>query len=317
MIETDVCIGQKARKISEEDTPGEGIFWIEECVKADAMGRWLTEHPEGQTYAGEWYEPGRGLHLSINAFLFIGSEETLLFDTLSPAVTEHVMDELDRLLDGRDLDYIVLSHDEAPHGGNTHRLLEEFPEATLIGGGRGSPAAEIHSLENAERVAFGDSIDLGGYTVEFIEPVFMDSPVTVWMYERTTGLMCTVDSFGFPHYPSDCVKFEDEMETEMEPNQMMQYNGRSLQWLEFVDPEKVYDQLKYHLEKYEPSIIAPAHGQLIREDIQQYAEYGYECAKRLSEDGALLPLFLTVKDLESLDAADESDAARPEAAGGD
>lgn len=306
MTETDTCIGQRARKI--QSGPGEGIYWIEECVKADAMGEWLTRHPEGQRYAEDWYEPGRGMHLSINAYLFVGTEQTLLFDTLSPAMTDHILSELDRLLDGRDLDYIVLSHDEAPHGGNTHVIWDEYPEATLIGGGRGSPAAELHHLENATRVGFGETIDLGGYVIEFVEPVFLDSPVTVWAFEQTTRTLCTVDSFGFPHYPGDCVKYEDEMETDLTPNMMMQYNGRSIQWLEFVDPGKVRDQLHHHLEQYNPSILAPAHGQLIREDIDRYADVGYECARRLSEDGALLPLFLTVKELEDLDEPGQREA---------
>lgn len=296
---TGVCTPQEPREIFSDD--GNGIYWTEECIEAGAMAEYLTRHPEGQEYAEGWYEEGRGLHLSINSYLLHGTDQSLLFDTLSPASSDHIVETVAGLLDGDSLDYVVVSHDEAPHAGNTFALMDRFPEATFIGADAGSPVDEIHHFEQARRVEFGEIIDLGGYKVEFIEPVFSDSPATLWIYEHNTGLMCTVDSFGFPHYPSDCVKFEDEMETEMNAFQMMQYNGRSIQWLEFADPEKIRDQLRYHIEQYEPTVLAPAHGQLLRGDLQRYAEIGYESAQHVSDRGALLPLFLTVKQLEEMD----------------
>lgn len=95
------------------------------------------------------------------------------------------------------------------------------------------------------------------------------------------------------------------METEMNAFQMVQYNGRSIQWLEFADPEKIRDQLQYHIEYYEPSVLAAAHGQLLRGDLQKYAEIGYESAKHVSDRGALLPLFPTVKQLKEMDSGEK------------
>lgn len=105
------------------------------------------------------------------------------------------------LLDGDGLDYVVVSHDEAPHAGNTFAQVDRFPEATFIGANAGSPVDELHHFEEARRVDFGEVIDLGGYEVEFIEPVFSDSPATLWIYEHNTDLMCTVDSFRSPPLP--------------------------------------------------------------------------------------------------------------------
>jgi flavorubredoxin len=314
-MSSDVCIPQDPTEIATGN--GEGIFWIEECIEAGAMADYLTQHPDGQEYAEGWYEVGHGLHLSINAYLLVGTEKTLLFDTLSPASRDHIVDAVEEVLGDRELDYVVVSHDEAPHAGNTYALMERYPEVTFIGAESGSPVDELHHFEDAERVGYGTKLELGGYTVEFIEPVFSDSPATLWLLEHDTGLMCTVDSFGFPHYPEDCGKFEDEMSTEMNANQMIQYNGRSIQWLEFADPEKVRDQLAYHLETYEPTILAPAHGQPLRGDLERYARYGYESAKHLSENGALLPLFLTVKELAEDDPESPEPESESEPAAGD
>lgn len=300
----ELCTVPEHRSLEIGD--GESVHWFEETIELDPLRDWLTEHPEGQKAGADWYEPGRDLRINDNAFLFKGHEETLLFDTLSPASTERMVEELKKALDGRELDYLVVSHDEAPHAGNSYAVLNEYPNAELLGSDKGSAAAEIHHLEDATRVQYGHTIDLGGYTVEFIEPIFMDSPATAWILEHSTGWMCTVDSFGYPHYRTDSLKFEDEMETNLTERQMSQYNGRSLQWLKYTDPEKVRDKIQQHLDKFDPQIVAPSHGHPIRENADQCVEICYQSAKRLSEEGTFKPLFQVAK---NLDGSGETGAA--------
>ncbi|MHB9287085.1 MBL fold metallo-hydrolase [Halobacteriales archaeon Cl-PHB] len=295
----DLCGVPPHREISMGD--GEAIHWFEETIELDPLRDWLTNHPEGQAYGDDWYEPGRDLRINDNAFLFRGTEETLLYDTLSPASTDRMVEELTDALGGETLDYLVVSHDEAPHAGNTFAILNEYPDAELLGSDRGSPAAELHHLEDATRVEYGHTIDLGGYVVDFIEPIFMDSPATAWIFERSTGWMCTVDSFGYPHYRSDSLKFEDEMETDLTEQQMSQYNGRSLQWLKYTDPEKVRDQITHHLETYDVGVVAPSHGHPIREDVDKCIDICYESANRLSEEGTFTPLFQVATQMDDLE----------------
>jgi flavorubredoxin len=258
-----------------EGTDDQGVYWIQECLDAaTGFGEYLTNDPQGQAFAEGWYEPGDDIHISINAFLFIGEDETLLFETLSPNGTDRILGALEQLLDGRDLDYLVPSHDEAPHAGNAHHIMDAYPEATLVECTAKGASPHLHKLVygDATAVTYGDTIDLGGYTVEFVKPVFLDSAMSTWLFESTTGMLCTVDSFGFPHHADKCTCFADEFDTAVTSGQMMQYTGRSLQWIEYADNDKIKAELDHTFATYQPTLIAPSHGSLIRADIDRHVD---------------------------------------------
>jgi len=241
-----------------------GMFWIQECIKAPGIKEWLEVSDIGHQFRTEWYRNAEELHIPINAFLLEGESETLVFDTLSRAGTNHIIEQLGEILNDRALDYIVPSHDEAPHAGNTYNIMGEFPDAKLIGCGLKGANPTLHHLEDATLVEWGDTIDLGGLTVEFVEPVFLDSSTSMWLFEHTSNTLFTVDSFGSAHLGSDCLKFTDEEQTELSADQLMQYTGRSIRWLEYVDIDKVEAELDHVFEIYQPECIAPAHGNVIK-----------------------------------------------------
>jgi glyoxylase-like metal-dependent hydrolase (beta-lactamase superfamily II) len=103
-----------------------GIHWIYEAGPDRAERFDLAERRP------EWYEPGREAYIPQCAYLLDGGEETLLFDTLSPASTDQVLDALDGLVGDRGLDYLVVSHPDVPHAGNAPAIMEAHPEATLV-----------------------------------------------------------------------------------------------------------------------------------------------------------------------------------------
>ncbi len=261
----------RGRKVAGPDGAAEGVYWIEECVNAtEGMGRWLREDSLGQEFAEGWYEGEQEVHLSINAYVLRGSEKTLVFDTLSLGGTEHILSELRDLLDDDGLNYIVPSHDEAPHAGNANIIHQEFPEASIAECTAPGSNPELHRMAygDALEVTYGDTIKLGGgYEVEFVEPVFLDSAMTTWLFEKRTQTLFTVDSFGFTHTGDYCGMCTDEREQPLTAGQTMQYHGRSLRWLQYADERAVKDALETVFERHDPEIIAPGHGQVFRGDV--------------------------------------------------
>jgi hypothetical protein len=69
-----------------------------ECVE---IGRMSEAEPSPET----WYDPGETIHAPNSAYLMIGDDRTLLFDTLSHASTEFVVSEIERVLGERPLDF--------------------------------------------------------------------------------------------------------------------------------------------------------------------------------------------------------------------
>lgn len=258
-----------------EITPG--FHWIQECgpdrshfvSESDSLPKWYSEQEE--------------LHIPQNAYLF-DDERTLLFDTLSPASTDTIVDGVRSLLDGKPLDYLVVSHPDVPHAGNTSSILREFPEATLVAPRYGS-RHELYHLEDAMLVGEGDSIDLGEHTVAFHEATILDAALHLWMTEETTDTLFTVDWMGFPHMESECLRFVDESERDVDVSRLVEFHGRVLFWFQYVDVAKMNEETDRLARRYEPEIVAPAHGSVIREDALRYVEMMKPVVEHINDEG--------------------------------
>lgn len=217
----------------------------------------------------DWADPGEDIHIPQCAYLLCGDDKTLLFDTLSPASTDHVLSELEDILGNRDLDYVVVSHPDLPHAGNTHNILDKYPDATLVAPEYGDDH-ELYHLDDADKVGSGDEIDLGNYVVAFHEATFLDSPVSIWMTETTTETLFPVDWFGFPHAASEKLKFVDELDAPLSDDRLVQFHGRVLFWHQYVDVPKVQREIDQIATIFDPELIAPAHGLVVRENADEH-----------------------------------------------
>lgn len=235
------------------------------------------------TYPDDWYVEGREAHIPENAYLLVG-EESLLFDTLSPAGDHQILEELDELLGEDGLDYLVVSHPDVPHAGNTAKILRRYPDATLVAPALGDIHALYH-LEDALKVAPGDELDLGGFRVRFHEATFLDAPLSTWMTEETTNTLFTVDWLGLPHMSGECGRFVDELELEVGLSRLIEFHGRVMFWYEYVEPEKTRDEVDRLIETFHPSMIAPAHGLVFRERCEHYMALMKDVISAVAERG--------------------------------
>lgn len=249
---------------------------------------WIQENGPDRSHFVEdtdeatWYNEDDSLHIAQNAYLF-DDEKTLLFDTLSPASTDHVLDVLDEVLDDG-LDYLVVSHPDVPHAGNVVRILETYPEAELVAPEYGN-AHELYHLEDAVQVGEGDTLNLGKYTVDFHEATFLDASLHMWMNEQTTGTLFPVDWLGYPHHESESLAYADELDGPLTPNRLKVFHGRVMFWYQYVNVPKTQAEIDRLIEKYSPDMIAPAHGNVIREAPVEIMEMMNPVVQRISDEG--------------------------------
>jgi len=253
-----------------------GFYWIQE--PGPDRSHFVEERYEKRP---DWYDEDDTLHVPQNAYLLDG-EESLLFDTLSPASTDVVLDELDALVDG--LDYLVVSHPDVPHAGNTGPILEAHPEARLVAPAYGN-AHELYHLGNARKVREGDRVDLGRFEVTFHEAAFPDAAVHVWMTERRTGTLFPVDWLGYPHRGAETLKFPDEFDTGLTVDRLVQFHGRVLFWFQYVDVDRVHASIDRLIDRYDPALIAPGHGNPIRENPLEVMELAKPVVDRVHDQG--------------------------------
>lgn len=255
-----------------------GVHWIQECGP-DRKGIASELVARGE----DWYEAGRPLHIPQNAYLFRG-ERSLLFDTLSPAAGGVLLEDLERVLDGGSLDYLVVSHPDVPHAGNTHRVLRRYPGCRLVAPAVGG-LHELYHLEDSHKVAPGDTLDLGGKRLTFHEATFLDAPMSLWMTEDTSGMFMPVDFLGFPHMGGECLRCEDELDARVGVGRLTEFHSRVMFWFQYVDVGKVQAEIDRLARRFEGLMIGPSHGLVIRRNPERFYEMMKDVVERVAEAG--------------------------------
>ncbi len=133
---------------------------------------------------------------SYNAYLIRGSEKTALLDTVDPAKIDVL---LGYLADIPSLDFLVAYHGEQDHSGAIPVVLARYPQAKVICSPKakgilmdhlGLPEEKIVTVED------GETLSLGGKTLEFIHTPWVHWPETMCSYLRQDRILFSCDFFG-------------------------------------------------------------------------------------------------------------------------
>lgn len=236
----------------------DGIWWVGGCLASGAF-----EHP---------------VHFHVSAYLVIGADKALLYDTAPPALWEQMDRDLDRLLGGRPLDYVVPSHPEIPHAGNLGKLLDKYPAAIAIGDLRDYHLYFPDHEHRMQTVPHGTELDLGGgYRFSILDAIIEDLPTTVWGYEHKQQVLFPVDALGYGHHPQalgddvegplheegECALFSSELDQPPRLELATYLTQASLFWSRYVEIAPFFERLEALLQRYPAKLIAPAHGSVI------------------------------------------------------
>lgn len=135
-----------------------------------------------------------------NAY-FIHAERKTLVETVKEKFWDVYRDKLQSLTNLNDIEYIILNHTEPDHSGSLIHLLQEAPNATVIGSG--NAIRYLRDLMNRDFphkvVKDGETIDLGNATMKFISAPNLHWPDSMYSWLEDEQLLFTCDSFG-AHY---------------------------------------------------------------------------------------------------------------------
>ena len=249
------------------------IFWITHCL-GELAKDYYTEYFALLPNAGD-YSGRRIVDYPFSAFL-IRDEKSLLIDTVAPRQQAAMLQALEFILGDQPLDYIWISHVELPHAGNAPAIQRRYPRAKIVALDEGEHYA-LHGLAGAQLVSPGQAIALGQHTLEIVDALFVDHGLSMWAYERRTGLLFTADWAHNLHEPArhECFLFLDEMEAggyapalhldDVKVNAWFQFP-----WLRWTDPDKIARAVEQLFQRYDVKILAPSHGNVIRQNVGQY-----------------------------------------------
>lgn len=137
--------------------------------------------------------------VSYNSYLIM-DEKVCLMDTVDARKTAEWEKNLIDTLDGRKVDYLVVQHLEPDHSGSILKVLELFPDVTIVANAKTFSMLpqffDINPDIKTLVVKEGDTLSLGAHTLSFVMAPMVHWPEVMVTYEVSEKILFSADGFG-------------------------------------------------------------------------------------------------------------------------
>ena len=137
--------------------------------------------------------------VSYNSYVIL-DEKVAVMDTVDKRVTEQWLENLSQTLNGRSVDYLVVSHLEPDHASNIQKLAELYPNMKVVGNAKiFSMLPQFFTMDFSNRsvvVKEGDTLSLGSHTLQFFMAPMVHWPEVMVEYEQSEKILFSADGFG-------------------------------------------------------------------------------------------------------------------------
>ena len=137
--------------------------------------------------------------VSYNSYVIL-DDKTAIMDTVDKRGMKDWENNLLNALDGRNADYVIIQHMEPDHAGSLARLIELFPEITVVGNAKTfvmiNQFFENINIKNSLTVKEGDTLNLGSHTLTFVMAPMVHWPEVMVTYESSEKILFSADGFG-------------------------------------------------------------------------------------------------------------------------
>lgn len=202
--------------------------------------------------------------VSYNSYLLL-DEKTVLFDTADWSVGRQFIENVEYVLNGRKLDYMVINHMEPDHCASMEEIILRYPDVKIVSTEKALMLMHQFNYtvdENFIQVAEGDTMSFGKHNVVFVEAPMVHWPEAMVTFDTTDGVLFSADAFG-SFKSLDGALFADEVDFDGEwLNEARRYYTNIVGK---YGPE-VMDLLK-KAQTIDIKIICPLHGPVWRKDI--------------------------------------------------
>ena len=137
--------------------------------------------------------------VSYNSYVIL-DDKTAIMDTVDKRGMKKKKNNLLNTLDGKNADYVIVQHMEPDHAGSLARLIELFPEITVVGNAKTfvmiNQFFENINIKNSLTVKEGDTLNLGSHTLTFVMAPMVHWPEVMVTYESSEKVLFSADGFG-------------------------------------------------------------------------------------------------------------------------
>ncbi len=158
------------------------LFWIGGNDKRLALFENIHPIPEGTSYNSYILKDGKNV----------------LFDTVDWDISRMFLDNLEYILDGESLDYIVINHVEPDHCASLNLITDKYPDATVLCTKKAVSMLKQYNLRagNITEVKEGDVINTGNHELTFLMAPMVHWPEAMMTFDTKCGVLFSADAFG-------------------------------------------------------------------------------------------------------------------------
>ncbi|WP_286209402.1 FprA family A-type flavoprotein [Dubosiella newyorkensis] len=217
--------------------------------------------------------------VSYNSYVIL-DDKVAVMDTIDIRESEAWLNTLKEELNGREVDYLIVSHMEPDHAANIDTLCKLYPNMKVVGNATTFTMInnffEIDGLEQKKHVVKeGDTLSLGKHTLQFYMASMVHWPEVMMTYVPEEKVLFSADAFG----KFGTLDVEDDWATEARRYYFNIVGKYGMQ---------VQTALK-KLSGLEINVICPLHGPILTENLGYYLNlYNTWSSYQPEEDGVLI-----------------------------
>ena len=217
---------------------------------------------------------------SYNSYL-IRDQKVALIDTVWQPYDREFVNRLKQEIDLKQIDYIIMQHNEVDHSGALVELLREIPDTPIYCTKKGEAILRGHYHQdwNFVNVKTGDTLSLGESTLTFIEATMLHWPDTMFTYMSGENILFSNDGFG-QHFASESL-YNDCVEPETLIYEAKKYYTNILNLYSPMVTKKVQQLLAMQLPI---DLICPSHGVIWKDNPMQIVELYQKWADAYQEN---------------------------------
>ena len=230
--------------------------------------------------------------VSYNSYMVM-DEKTVLLDTVDHSVSRQFMENVRYVLDGRNLDYLIVNHVEPDHLSSIDSIVREYPECKIVGNAKTlqfiSQFYDFDVDSRAMSVKEGDVLNTGKHAFTFVFAPMVHWPEVMVTYDQVTKVLFSADAFGTFGALSGNL-FADELDFERE-------------WLD--DARRYYLNIvgKYGVQvmnllkkasSVDIAMICPLHGPIWRENLAWFIDKYKTWASYEAEDEGVVIVYSSI-----------------------
>ena len=137
--------------------------------------------------------------ISYNSYI-IHDEKTVIMDAVDKRMVKEWLENVKKDLDGREPDYLVVSHLEPDHSGGIEALIDIYPNMKIIVSQvAGNMIPQFIHRDLKDKLVIvkeGEVIDLGNHKLQFFMAPMVHWPEVMVTYEQTEKILFSADGFG-------------------------------------------------------------------------------------------------------------------------